>query len=143
MKSMNLPKISTRKPKYSYTSNPSFGKNILNRNFSVNTLNTVCVSNITYIRLNDCFAYLCILIDLFSHKVISYVVSTKIDSNLVINRLLTREISPRILFFILTTALSILLYLLDGFLTTVMLLNPFQKKSILMIMLLLSLSLNF
>ena len=51
MKSMNLPKISTRRIKFSHASNPSSGKNILNRNFSVNTPNTVWVSDITYIRL--------------------------------------------------------------------------------------------
>src|SRR5699024_1242219 len=39
MKSMNLPKIYTHRIKYSHTSNSSSGKNILNRNFSVNTPN--------------------------------------------------------------------------------------------------------
>ena len=89
MKSMNLPKISTRRIKFSHASNPSSGKNILNRNFSVNTPNTVWVSDITYIRLNSHFAYLCVVIDLFSRKVISYTLSTKINSNLVINAFLS------------------------------------------------------
>ena len=89
MKSMNLPKISTCRIKFSHASNPSSGKNILNRNFSVNTPNTVWVSDITYIRLNSHFAYLCVVIDLFSRKVISYTLSTKINSNLVINAFLS------------------------------------------------------
>ena len=146
---MVLPKIYTRRIKYSHTSNSSSGKNILNRNFSVNTPNTVWVSDITYIRLNGHFAYLCVVIDLFSRKVISYALSTKIDSNLVINAFLLAfnrrkdRKSLRILFFILTMALSILLWLSDGLLTNAMLFNLFRKKAVLMIMLLLNLSLKF
>ena len=75
MKSMALPKISSNKS----------DKNILNRNFSVNTPNTVWVSDITYIPVNSSFVYLCVVIDLFSRKVISYAISRKIDSKLVIN----------------------------------------------------------
>ena len=63
MKSINLPKISTRKIKFSHASNPSSGKNILNRNFSVHISNTVWVIDITYIRLNGHFAYICVVID--------------------------------------------------------------------------------
>ena len=91
MKSMTLPKISTVKHKYyNYSNTNSYNsdKNILNRNFSVNTPNAVWVSDITYIRVNSSFVYLCVIIDLFSRKVISYAISTKIDSKLVINAFL-------------------------------------------------------
>ena len=63
-------------------------KNILNINFSVNTPNTVWVSDITYIHVNNSFVYLCVVIDIFSRKFISYAVSRKIDSKLVINTFL-------------------------------------------------------
>lgn len=91
MKSMALPKISTVKHKYynySNTNSNKSDKNILNRNFSVNTPNTVWVSDITYIPVNSSFVYLCVVIDLFSRKVISYAISRKIDSKLVINTFL-------------------------------------------------------
>lgn len=147
MKSMNLPKISTHKINFSHTSNSSSGNNILNRNFSVNTPNTVWVSDITYIRLNGHFAYLCVVIDLFSRKVISYALSTKIDSNLVINAFLSafnkRNKPQNLIFHSDNGSQYTSLWLLDGFLTNAMLFNLFRKKAVLMIMLLPNLSLNF
>ncbi|OUQ55657.1 hypothetical protein B5E58_11920 [Tyzzerella sp. An114] len=113
MKSMSLSKISTVKQKYyNYinTNSNQSDKNILNRNFSVNISNTVWISGITYIP---------IVIDLFSHKVISYVISTKIDSKLIINAFLSafnKKDKLKILFFILITVLSKHLQLLNVYL---------------------------
>ncbi|HIT72379.1 MAG TPA: DDE-type integrase/transposase/recombinase, partial [Candidatus Fimicola cottocaccae] len=90
MKSMALSKISTVKHKYyNNTNSNKSDKNILNRNFSVNTPNTVWVSDITYIPVNSSFVYLCVVTDLFSRKFISYAISRKIDSKLVINAFLS------------------------------------------------------
>lgn len=61
------------------------GQNILNRNFCVSRPNSVWVSDITYIRVNSSFVYLCVVIDLFSRKVISFKISRKINSQLVID----------------------------------------------------------
>ena len=47
------------------------------------------VSDIPYIRINSSFIYFYVVIDLFSRKVISYAISTKIDYKLVINDFLS------------------------------------------------------
>lgn len=85
MKSMNLPKMSTVKPKYHHSqSSESFDfKNILNQKFNPSAPNQVWVSDITYIRCSNRFCYLCVVIDLFARKIISYSLSYKIDTALV------------------------------------------------------------
>jgi transposase (fragment) len=85
MKSMNLPKMSTVKPKFihSKSDNPATFKNKVNQNFSTDKPNLVWVSDITYVKVNGSFNYICVIIDLYSRKVISYSVSNKMDVNLV------------------------------------------------------------
>ena len=87
MKSMNLPKMSTVKSKFiSPKKEDSFVcNNKLKQNFTTDKPNLVWVSDITYVRVNGSFYYVCVIIDLFSRKVISYSVSNKIDTKLVIN----------------------------------------------------------
>ena len=58
-------------------------RNRLQRNFLAETPNMVWVSDITYARVGHDFLYLCVVIDLFSWKVVSYAVSEYIDENLV------------------------------------------------------------
>ena len=86
MKSMNLPKMSTIRPKFilakkcsSFTYN-----NEIKQNFTTDKPNLVWVSDITYVKVNGSFYYVCVIIDLFSRKVIAYSVSNKINENLVI-----------------------------------------------------------
>lgn len=57
--------------------------NKLNRKFLSAAPNTVWVSDITYARVGHDFLYLCVIIDLYSRKVVSYSISEYIDTPLV------------------------------------------------------------
>jgi putative transposase len=85
MKSMNLPKMSTVKPAFKplKADNSLPCPNVLKQKFTTAKPNLVWVSDITYIKVNGKFRYLCVIIDLFSRKVISYSVSNKPDAELV------------------------------------------------------------
>lgn len=85
MKSMNLPKMSTVKPTFKplKADNSLPCTNVLKQKFITSRPNLVWVSDITYIKVNGKFRYLCVIIDLFSRKVISYSVSNKPDAELV------------------------------------------------------------
>lgn len=87
MKSMNLPKMSTIKPKFipAKKGSASTYNNEIKQNFTTDKPNLVWVSDITYVKVNGSFYYVCVIIDLFSRKVIAYSVSNKINENLVIN----------------------------------------------------------
>lgn len=85
MNSLNLPRISTRKPsKSKYIAPLSDSDNILKQSFKQNAPNLVWCSDITYLRVQNRFYYLCVVIDLFSRKVIANNLSSKADSQLVI-----------------------------------------------------------
>ncbi len=87
MKSMTLPKMSTIKPKFIHSkndSNSSFN-NEIKQNFTTDKPNLVWVSDITYVKVNGSFNYICVIIDLYSRKVISYSVRSKMDVNLVVD----------------------------------------------------------
>ena len=70
MKSMFLPKISTRKqpPRAKKTDVNQVGKyeNFLKRNFYTSAPNTAWVSDITYVRVANGFNYVCTVMDLYS-----------------------------------------------------------------------------
>lgn len=89
MKSMNLPKMSTVKPAFkplkSDNSLPCI--NFLKQKFTTAKPNLVWVSDMTYIKVNGKFTCLCVIIDLFSRKFISYSVSNKPDAELVTHAL--------------------------------------------------------
>lgn len=57
--------------------------NCLQRNFLTEAPNMVWVSDITYARVGNDFLYLCVVIDLYARKVVSYAVSEYIDEGLV------------------------------------------------------------
>ncbi len=57
--------------------------NRLQRNFITEAPNMVWVSDITYARVGHDFMYLCVVIDLYARKVVSYAVSEYIDTNLI------------------------------------------------------------
>lgn len=57
--------------------------NKLKRNFLTDAPNKAWVSDITYAKVRIDFLYLCVVIDLYSRKVISYAVSENIDTELV------------------------------------------------------------
>lgn len=102
MKLLHLPKMSTVKPKFKYFSNHSILENKTKRQFSVSQPNLVWCSDVTYIKTLAGFVYLCVIIDLFSRKVISHMLSPKHDSKLIIATLekaiRTRNISESLIF---------------------------------------------
>lgn len=58
-------------------------RNLLNQNFSVQRINEVWVSDITYFKIKDYGIYLCVIIDLFSRRVVGYRVSKRSSTHLV------------------------------------------------------------
>ncbi len=85
---MDLPKLSTAKPKFKYSKDTKDYKNHLDQNFNPKEPNTKWASDITYIKVANKFAYLCVIMDLFSRKVIAWKLSDKIDTKLVIDTFL-------------------------------------------------------
>ena len=84
MNSMKLPKMSTEKLKIAcHTDNREY-KNYLHQKFSQDAPNLVWVSDITYLKAGGKWYYLCVVIDLFSRKVISWHLSARADTDLVI-----------------------------------------------------------
>ena len=84
MRSMELPQMSTEKPKPGChrTDNGECAYH-LQQQFSQDAPNLVWVSDITYLKAGGKWYYLCVVIDLFSRKVISWHLSGKADASLV------------------------------------------------------------
>lgn len=84
MHSMELPQMSTVKPKPGCRRTDN-GEcvNHLQQQFSQDAPNLVWVSDITYLKAGGKWYYLCVVIDLFSRKVISWHLSGKADVSLV------------------------------------------------------------
>lgn len=77
-----------RRKKYKVTTNSSHKKicspNLLKRNFYAAKPNKVWVSDITYFWTKEGWIYLCVIIDLFSRKVIGWTVDKRMKAELVI-----------------------------------------------------------
>lgn len=80
---------SRTKKKFRVTTNSKHNnpvaENILNRAFAVENPNEVWVSDITYVQTYSGWLYLCIIMDLYSRKVIGYALSDSLESEIVIN----------------------------------------------------------
>ncbi len=88
MKGMDLPKMSTVKPRVQKVQDSTATcVNLLQQKFNPPEPNQVWVSDITYIKISGGFAYLCVVMDLFSRKVIAFQVQAKMDAHLVIQTL--------------------------------------------------------
>jgi len=84
--SMHIPKIFSKKIPNSYTKSESGDfKNLLNRKFHQSTPNQIWVSDITYIKVGQRWYYLCVILDLFSRKVVAWKISDKPNAELVIS----------------------------------------------------------
>jgi putative transposase len=85
MNGMHLPKMSTIKPKFihSHSSLNFDHPNHVQQQFNVDCPNEVWVSDITYIKTQYGFVYLCVILDLFARKVIAWKVSSKMDVSLI------------------------------------------------------------
>lgn len=57
-------------------------KNLLNQNFSAKHINETWVSDITYFKIKDKGIYLCVILDLFSRRVVGYRVSERSSTHL-------------------------------------------------------------
>ena len=60
-------------------------RNLLHGKFSPEAPNTVWASDITYVKVKDQYMFVCVVIDLFSRKVLSYGISSTIDTILTMN----------------------------------------------------------
>lgn len=78
-KQVRLRYWSTTSRKYKYY------RNKLKKEFKQTAPNLVWVSDITYIRVKDDFYHVCVVIDLFSRKVLAYKISKNIDTALVMS----------------------------------------------------------
>lgn len=58
-------------------------QDLVKQNFTVKQMNEVWVSDITYFKIKDYAVYLCVIIDLFSRRVVGYRVSRKSSTHLV------------------------------------------------------------
>ena len=82
MNSMDLPKPATRKPRKSKHSDNGECDNHLHQEFNQDAPNLVWASDFTYIKVNGKWYYLCIVMDLFSRKIIGWHISGNHDVNL-------------------------------------------------------------
>lgn len=64
--------------------NHKVSPNLLNRNFSADAPNAKWVSDITYIWTSEGWLYLCVIIDLYSRKVVGWASSSRIDAQLLL-----------------------------------------------------------
>ena len=58
--------------------------NVVNREFEEHGARTILLTDITYIRLNDEFVYLSVIIDAFTKQVLSYVLSSSLEVDFVL-----------------------------------------------------------
>lgn len=83
---MNIKSKQSKKRSFNKQENKlSFCKNILNQNFNQAEPNKYWVSDITEVRVSENKFYLCVIIDLFSRKVIAYRLSSQNNASLTIN----------------------------------------------------------
>ncbi|WP_229441280.1 IS3 family transposase [Enterococcus sp. BWT-B8] len=105
MSTMNSPKMSTVKPVFKTTKSQVSLKrpNYLKQAFNPPTPDQVWTSDFSYIPIwEKSFVYLCVILDLFSRKVIAWTVSKKIDTALAITiiekAIQTRKLKTSVLF---------------------------------------------
>ena len=84
MRTLQLPRMSTDKPYHNYRHKDSGTcTNHLHQEFNKKAPNIVWACDFTYIKVAGKWYYLCIVMDLFSRKVIFWTISGKPDVNLV------------------------------------------------------------
>lgn len=89
MQDLGLAAKGSRKFKRTTDSNHKYGAspNLLNRAFTVSRPNQVWVGDITYIRTNEGWLYLAVMLDLYSRQVVGWQMSNRIDRHLVCDAL--------------------------------------------------------
>lgn len=94
------------KPKFRITTDSNHklpvSPNLLNRNFIADKPNQVWVSDITYIYTSEGWLFLCVIIDLYSRRVVGWSTSSKINTALLVdsflNAVITRQPSEGLIF---------------------------------------------
>lgn len=84
MREMGLACVrSTAKQDYLKRQESEKKRNILQQQFSANRPNEIWVSDVTCFKLNNHYYYVCVILDLFSRKIISYKISRKNSTQLI------------------------------------------------------------
>lgn len=84
MREMGLTCVrSTAKQEYLKLREPEKKKNVLQQQFSASRPDEIWVSDVTCFKLNDRYYYVCVILDLFSRKIISYKISKKNSTQLI------------------------------------------------------------
>ena len=84
MREMGLSSVRmTAKKEYLKLREPERKKNILHQQFTADHPNQRWVSDVTCFKLGDHYFYVCVIIDLFSRKVIAYKISKKNSTQLI------------------------------------------------------------
>lgn len=77
-----------KKKKFKVTTDSNHKKpvapNILNREFHAKSPNQKWVSDITYIQTAEGWLYLCVILDLYSRKIVGWAVSSRINTDLIL-----------------------------------------------------------
>ena len=60
-------------------------RNLVHGEFNPSAPNTIWASDITYVKVDDRYMFVCVIIDLFSRKILSYGISDTIDTVLTMN----------------------------------------------------------
>lgn len=85
MNSMKLPKMSTDKPRRCKHTDNGDCNNRLHQEFNQKAPNLVWASDFTYIKVNGKWYYLCIVMDLFSRKIIGWHIAPNHNVELTLN----------------------------------------------------------
>jgi transposase InsO family protein len=72
-----------KRPGTRFTDKRGKAPNLLNRQFTVDRLNQVWASDITYVRTSQGFVYLAVVLDLCSRRVIGWSMSSRLGADLV------------------------------------------------------------
>lgn len=84
MKEMGLSSVrSTAKQDYKKLHEPEKKRNILRQQFQTDRPNQIWVSDVTCFKLGELYLYTCVILDLFSRKVVAYKVSRKNSTQLI------------------------------------------------------------
>lgn len=83
MRELDLHSVRTDAKKQYQKLRQSEKKNLLEREFSAERPNQICVSDITCFKVNHYWVYLCIILDLYARRIVGYRVSRNASTNLV------------------------------------------------------------
>jgi transposase InsO family protein len=87
-KRLNLPPeyvISKAKPYKSFKQPDDSCENLLMQNFSSNEPGKIVTSDLSYIKVKNKFYYICFIVDLFNREIMSYSISDKHNTEMVLN----------------------------------------------------------